>query len=120
MNPVEGTSASEIEALRRALDEKLSVEAADEWLSYRFHQVCDERDSLAERLRQLQAHIDREIPWTVDGAYERMEERLRQTEEALRQIEDWTWEPGWEKWALADLQAIALAALAPADPQEPA
>jgi hypothetical protein len=33
---------------------------------------------------------------------------------ALERVEEWTWEPGYERHALADLQNIARAALAAA------
>lgn len=55
----------EAEALRKALDEKLSIEAADRWLAHRFNQVWNEKveaeareAGLREALRDLHAEVE--------------------------------------------------------------
>lgn len=40
------------------LDEKLSVESADDWLAHRFNEVYDEKKRLEEQLETLQAAVE--------------------------------------------------------------
>lgn len=51
--------------LNSRLDEKISVSTADDWLSHRFHKVCDERDALRAAVRSA---LDRWPGGTPFGA----------------------------------------------------
>ena len=53
--------------LEAALDEKISVSTADDWLSHRFHQVCDERDALIAACRPVVEQYGR--VWAKDTSY---------------------------------------------------